>query len=256
MFSSDIVKKRILIIVAICFVVLVVVFIVLGFMFGNKASNPYGNGIIIQNYNDKIKNLPSEMKQGTEAYLYNIADRNNKGSYNLKSIKDAYIRNGSNTQDYSESKNLYSGNYIVDIESIKQSYYIQYTYSSDQKNVHAPGDAIIVSCLPKDKLIYGIFNCSDFISAQASKYEDIIQFLPFENFSFKLSANATSGEDKVILVAELRIPDSDLTGDSVSDSKVIDMYKKEVTDWIKSKNLNPDDYIITYNYSDNGIIQD
>lgn len=80
-----------------------------------------------------------------------------------------------------------------------------------------------------------------------------MQYLPYENFSFKLSPDATQG-DELIIIATLDIPQSDLKGNAASKREVVALYKGEVNDWFKSKGIDPTKYEIQYNYDDNGNI--
>lgn len=209
--------------------------------------NQFGKFIRIQNYEAKIKNLPSEVRDATESYLYNVTVMNIDSSINASKINDAKIREGSNEQELED--NVYTGTYIVDMASIKQSYGVSYTYSSDDNKLG--GNPVVVSCLPKDKLIYGEFKCTDIVSKQASKTDNIIRYLPYQNFSFKISPDATQGET-LVLVVTLSIPESDLKGSQASRLEVLNAYKKQVTDWVESKGVDPKDYVFQYNYDDAG----
>jgi len=56
----------------------------------------------------------------------------------------------------------------------------------------------------------------------------------------------------MILVVELRIPESDLKGDLASKQSVVAMYKNEVALWLESKGLAPSTYTYEYNYDNSG----
>lgn len=247
-------KKKIVLFVAVVIAIVGALVLLIGFITQQQSKNEYGNGVTIQNYDQKVKNLPKQMRDGIEAYLYNILQKNTPEGADLLGIKDAYIREESDSQVYTASINVYSGNFIVDIESLKQSYYVQYSYSSDSGNLDAAGDAVVISCLEEKDLKYGAFDCFDFISQQASKYDAVVQYLPYENFSFRISADATGGDDAFKLVVELRIPESGLSGDTASRQAAVALYKNEVLDWIRSKGLKPEDFTIEYNYSDDGTL--
>jgi hypothetical protein len=144
---------------------------------------------------DKAKGIANEVRDATQTYLYNVVVMNiDTSTTNASTIKDALIRDGSNSQK--NEKGVYTGDYIVDIASIKQSYQVTYLYSKDDSKMG--GNPIVVSCLPKDKLIYGEFNCKDIVSKQASPHAEILRYLPYQNFSFKLSPDATQNEKLTI----------------------------------------------------------
>ena len=216
-------------------------------MFLKSDENQFGKYITIQNYSSKVKNTPDSVKEATESYLYTVVVMNIDSSTNASKINDAFIREGSEKQNY--AMNVYTGTYIVDMASIKQSYLVTYTYSSDETKLG--GNPIVVSCLPKEDLIYGEFKCTDLVSKQAAEDDGIIRYLPYENFSYKITPDATQGEN-LVLVVTLDIPQSDLKGNAASRAEVVAMYKKEVTDWITSKGIDPKRYVIQYNYDDAG----
>ena len=217
-----------------------------------KDTNQFGKFIRIQNYDDKVENLSADMRDSMESYLYNIVVKNVDSSVNPSKISDAYIREDSNKQLYDNDTTVYNGSFIVDMESIKQSYFVQYGYS-DSNTKDVGGNPVVVSCLPKDQLKYGEFKCVDFVSAQTSENDILLQYLPYKNFSFKLSPDATQG-DTLVIVAKLDIPQSDLMGDTASRASIVTMYKQEVIKWIESKGADPSKYIIQYNYDDVGNI--
>ena len=241
-------KKALLLIIAGMGVLIAVVALI--FLVLQKDENQYGKFIRIQNYDAKVKNLSGEMRDGMEASLYNAVVKNVDPSTDATKIRDAVIRDDSDTQEYDRRTTIYSGNFIVDMESIKQSYSIQYSYSKDE-NANVGGYPIIVSCLPKEKLIYGEFKCTDLASTQSTDDDMILQYLPYENFTFKLTPDATQG-DKLVLIADLDIAEIDLKGNAASRTETVAMYKQEVIDWIASKGIDPAKYEIQYNYDDAG----
>lgn len=214
--------------------------------------NQFGRFIRIQNYDSKVKNLADEMRDAMETSLYNTVDRNMDDSKNPLRVNDAYIRENSEEQTLNRSTGVYSGRFIIDMESIKQSYQVQYSYV-EVKNSSTSGSPVIITCLPSDQLKYGDFGCTDIASEQTSKDDLILQYLPYRNFSFEILPDSTQG-DKLVLHTTLKIPQSDLRGNTASRLEVISMYKAEVTGWISSKGLNPEDYDIRYNYDDAGNI--
>lgn len=245
-------RKKQLTIISAIFGAIVVVLIIVAIVMQLSPKNEYGDGLRIQNFNEKVKNVSTTMRSGVEATLYNVVKKNVSKDTNLLKVDDAYIRDDSNKQDYNKPSDIYTGNFIVDIESIKQSYYVQYTYVKGEDSSEGLTTRVVISCVEDKDLKYGAFKCADFVEEQAGKNDSIIQYLPFSNFSFYIAADTTAGEDNLILKVELRIPQSDLKGGLAADQAAVSLYKNEVTTWLKSKNLNPTDYTFEYNYTDNG----
>ncbi len=215
-----------------------------------KDENQFGKFIRIQNYDAKVKNLSGDMRDGMETYLYNVVVKNIDSSIDASKINDAHIRDNSDIQNYDSATTIRSGNFIVDMESIKQSYSVQYSYSTDE-DANIGGNPIVVSCLPKEQLIYGDFKCTDLVSEQSTDDDTLLQYLPYENFTFSITPDATQGDD-LVLIVDLDISEVDLKGDAASKAATVAMYKKEVTDWIASKDVEPSKYEIQYNYDDAG----
>jgi hypothetical protein len=250
---ENISKKKL--VIGIIVLVLFIVAIVAAVIFGlHKAAtqNQFGGYIKIQNYDQKIKNVSSDVKDALQTSLYSTVKRNSPDSFDPTTVKDAFIRDGSDTQNFDSDTKVYSGTFIVDMANIKQSYKAQYSYSVSN-TIDTGGSPVIFSCLAKDQLKYGEFDCKDLAAVQASPNEDILQYLPYENFSYKISPDATTGGKLLVLNVVLTIPDIDLTGDAASRAQIVALYKKQVTDWITSKGLEPANYSIQYNYTDAGV---
>ncbi len=242
-------KKAVLLLIIGMVVLIGIISLVL--LLTQKDTNQFGKFIRIQNYGQKVKNLSPDMRDAMESYLYNVTKRNVDNSVDPGKVSDAMIRDSSDTQNYDQPKGVYSGNFIVDMASIKQSYYVQYSYSQNN-TVDVGGNPVVVSCLPKEKLIYGEFKCTDLVSSQSNSNDILLQYLPYENFSFKLTPDATQEGKELVIIATLTIPQSDLSGDAASKAYVVSMYKKQVTNWITSKGADPSKFIIQYNYNDDG----
>ncbi len=245
--NPQVLPRKKIVLFSLIFLLCVGIIIALVLVFQGKPQNQFGDLIRIQNYDQKVKNVSSDMRDATESYLYKIVKENKESSFDATTVNDARIRENSDSQDFSQTENVYSGEFIVDMESIRQSYRVQYSYSSNEDNATVGGNPVVISCLDDDQLKYGAFDCKDFVSAQSASNDVILQYLPFQNFSYKITPDSTQG-DTLVLKVRLTIPDSDLKGDAASRLSVIDMYKQEVIDWIRSKKADPSDYTITYNY--------
>lgn len=240
----------------IAFILLVLLFIGISVIsifvaISRSGTNQFGNYITIQNYDDKVKNVSPDVKDAIQFYLYNIVEKNSAAGFDMSSIKDAYIRESSESQTYDKNKDLYVGTFIIDIASIKQSYNTEYSYS-ETNTVDVGGDPIVISCLPEDKLKFGLFNCTDFVTEQGGKNQEVLQYIPYTGLSFTILPDASTDDNKLILFVTLTIPESDLKGDIASQAQVVALYKNEVAEWFKSKNIDPKEYTIKYNYKDSG----
>ncbi len=233
-------KKQILIIISLG-IVFLALFIAL-YIFTRPVSK-YGAGINVSGYNKYISNLPSDRRDSINTALYKIT-KSNSNNANLN-IKDATIRADSVTYNYDKTTDINSGSFIVDMQSIKQSYQITYEWSSDSNNPDLSGYSSTASCLPVNKLIYGNFNCQDSFSGTVNniKRDPILDYLPYSTFNYVVTAN-TNNPDKVELDVSIILYSSD-TSYGNRDSSIA-KYEAQVTDWIKSKGLSPTNYLINY----------
>lgn len=242
--------KQLFIIGGIVFVVLIIIVSIVGVLMNQ---NPYGESIDIKNYGEKVKNISDDYEHNIEAQLYTAVQFNSEEKVNGAEVDDAYIREGSDTQSEVKRNEQYSGSFIVDIESRKESYKVQYAFSRAENDPFVSGYPILITCVDADEVKYEEFDCKDgseddvVIQGAAS----IVNFLPHDTVSYALRA-VLEGET-VTLEADLHIPSMDLSGDEASRREVVAMYKQEVTTWITTQGFNPADYTIEYNYTDDGI---
>lgn len=241
-------QKKLLIVVGIS-AVIVLLLIVTAFLNQNR-TNQFGNFVKIQDIESETADLPTDIRESIESYLYNIMKLNTDEGSNLSAINDAFVRD--DTVSIENDDGISYGTFIVDINSYQQSYFVQFEYSLADIERTVGGTLAVVTCLPDDQLVYPPFDCRSFVSGRADSEDAIIQYLPFENFSFRLAANTTFEEESLLLYAQLRIPTSDLAGNEASRREIVSLYKNEVTSWIESRGLQPGDYTIEYDYSDDG----
>lgn len=246
--------RQFLIIGGVAFVILAIILSIVGLLL-NK--NPYGESIQIQNYNNKIKNISNDYENNIEAQLYKAVQFNSEDKVNGAEVKDAFIRDGSDKQTEARKDVQYSGSFVVDIESRKESYKVQYAYSRNANDEFVSGYPVTVTCVDPSEVKYKEFNCKDGSENNTIQGKNaIINFLPHETVSYTLRAELV--DDTLTLHAELYIPSIDLSGNEASRREVVTMYKNEVTQWITAQGFKPEEYTIEYNYTDDGtkIIED
>ena len=97
--------------------------------------NPYGQGVSIRNLSN-YTDLNSSNKDSIDIIKNNLYEQISRNIYpssydKVKNISDAIVRNDSFTQEYNKDSKIYSVEFIVDIESVKQSYLVNYQWSDD-----------------------------------------------------------------------------------------------------------------------------
>lgn len=227
------IDKKQLITIITGFIIFIALVIIVSIVF---IINQNSNQIIIGNYDKYTKSLPQDRRLAINTQLYNIL----KSSSPDKdiNINDAVIRKGSYTETYNESEKTYSSTFIIDIPSIKQSYIVIFIWSKDAKTI-LKGDNLKFGCLTKDQLIYGDFNCSKILKIPIISTDPILQYVPYTDDSsgitYKIDAHMNNGALEYLSIFF-----------NACSTDVIEIFKTEALNWIKSKSINPDNYIIKY----------
>lgn len=231
--------KQKIIIISIGFIFIALFLLLLFINPGNK----YGEGISVNNYDKYISNLPADRRNALNSSLY-IITKNNLKTDDIN-IKDASIREDSVEYNYDKSTNINSGSFIVDMQSVKQSYFMTYEWSSDANNANFSGYTATSACLPASDLIYGAFDCIDgFANSKSNAESDpILIHLPYSTFNYTVTADINAN-NKADLNVNMVLYTSD-TRDGNRDNS-INKYKTEITNWITSIGLSPADYLINY----------
>src|SRR5690606_12092902 len=114
-------NKVFIIMALLIFVLLTTVILVFYFISQNQPTA----SLSIKNYNDYEKTMPSSERESIETLLFNTIESNFENIEQQK-LDDVYIRDGSYSQELVGDN--YNTEFIVDIESIKQSYKVTDTY--------------------------------------------------------------------------------------------------------------------------------
>lgn len=222
----------------------VVLAVVLFAIWKINSPSTYVDQVKINGYSDSVKNLPGRYKDLMSAALYNMVEFNSKDSVDPSAIDDAQIREGTVDQSEVTQGRQYTGSYIVDIESVRQSYFVQYGWSNKPDLNVQSGYTVMVSCLSPSELKWGDFKCKNLHDGGADLVDPIVSKLPHKTLSFELKADTTG--DKLKLHAKLLIPEVDLRSTPSVVESVVGQYKEMVLGWIRSQGLNPDTYSIEW----------
>ena len=169
-------------------VLIVAVFIILLFitLINLLRTNPYGPEIKIDNLSSTYTNLPQDEQNLINAELYIIVTQNSPEGTELPT-SGAIIRQDSANSEYDQSTMTYSGDFIVDIPLIKQSYRVQFEWSPSSNSQGLGGYPVVVSCLSNDKQIYEApIICKDSFSDKTVNWQNEYQI----DYSFGIVASA------------------------------------------------------------------
>ena len=114
--------------------------------------------LAIDNFNDYYYNVPDSTKENIFLDLKKTVELNLSQGVPQSG---AIIRN---TEPYLytyDAKNgWYVGSFVVDIPNIQQSYKVEFNYSEDP-DYAIGGYAVLIYCLPEDKMAYPDFGCKE-----------------------------------------------------------------------------------------------
>lgn len=232
-------ENKKLVIAFAAFAVLCVVMIVVAII--NNIPAPR-NTITIDNFYNHVQNIPDNEKKSIEEALYHAASLNTE---DIPSKTIAVIRGESYDQSF--ENNIYSTKFIVDIESLKQSFSIENSYSNLPVEESGLTDyTVMVLCLPVEELVYGDFDCKDRFSQESgfTKSDPVLKHLPYSTLNYDITAEEDDDENLIIHV-NILLSEADYKSNV---SLVIDNRQIEVEEWFESLGLDPENYNIRYVY--------
>lgn len=197
----------------------------------------------IKNFNSLVKNLPDDQKKNIYSALAIIIKHNNQDkTIDMNIIDDAIIRKDSASQKELKKDTNYTGTFIVDIASLKQSYRINYMYSSDPNSDFDSGYPVIASCLEESELIYGYFKCEQPNAQLRESGDKLLKLLPYNSPYYTITGiPATSSDSKPTIVIQIMS-----TYNSERTRKTFMTYKDQALAWIKEQGVSIDDYTVRY----------
>ena len=133
----------------------------------------------IDNLYDYAKNLPQSDATTIYSMLYRIIEFNSAENAEIPT-SGALIRTDTFTEKTNKETNEISNSFIVDIASIRQSYFVKYSYTTNasQRNDYA-NSPFLITCVPTDKIIYEDFNCKELYIEQPTTNSPLTDFLPY-----------------------------------------------------------------------------
>lgn len=195
--------------------------------------------IVIDNFAEEEPEIPQATRNEIEEKLY---------SYVAESISEneavpkagAMIRAGT-ADGFTVDDTLHVGDFIIDIDSVEQSYIVEYFYGQIEGMNEMEGDAsVTLYCIEEPDLIkYPDFRCQanrDFVKPDAISY-----VLPkvFDGFIADYTYSASS-ESGYAVVVEYDPPESVYMSGQVGTYKTEKM--NELKEYLKKAGLNPDRY--------------
>ena len=205
----------------------------------------------INGIGDTVENLPEGELNALRATLASTLALNT--DRRIASIRDIHIREGSYRQEHKDG--AFHTSFMVDIESLRQSYRIASTYMT-APGLNAVDYRMLVLCVFGEDVMFREFEraCRDRISVENGlDWADPIQtVLPYFSTFYRIGLNG-QGEGKVrigVLIHMSAPPkmSDDLSQGEMNDVMAAERIKGEAFEKIRELGFDPDDYIIEFNW--------
>jgi len=200
------------------------------------------NTVKITNLDRCSTNIHKDIRKAIfDAVFFYVAAANDHNGRETSRYYRAEIRDGS-CQQTVQNDEVYNTTAIVDIPEAEQSWRIQYFWITNSVIWVDLGD-ITLSCLSADELIFGDFDCRNIPFAGRNTVDPILSFLPYSQINYDVRFGGFTPED----ITELNVMMFIYWFDLLNSTKeaAIEKYKAEINEWIKSHDLDPNDYMIT-----------
>lgn len=203
----------------------------------------------------EVKDMPSEIRSNERQTIpYMLAAKVISNTDNMAVIDKhiATARQGTFNYEYDKEYDIYSGNFVIDLATLRQSYYVTVSWSD---TFEFSDESIEISCIPyekKDLIIYEDFNCNasktigEVLPAEISLEGDLLERVrnnypvPDIDPSFVTirldKTDVYSNRNKALEYQVVACGDEDI----ISESLTI------VRDWITSSGFDPNDYKINF----------
>lgn len=153
-----------LILIGIGFALLVIIVLIITFK-NLFRKNPYGEEIRIDNFSQYYSDVPGDEQDKIFHELYETVSENTHDIEKMPS-SGALVRDGTTNYEYDRDAYVHYGNFVVDIESLKQSYQVQFNWSNKENSIN--GYSVIVGCVSASQQIYPFDNCEDMFTNNVS----------------------------------------------------------------------------------------
>ena len=237
-------KRALYIVIGIIAVVIIATTVVL-FLVSNS-NNTKEKSISITNLESCSKNMQVTLQESMQFNLY----RTIKGAndYNKKASLPQYsatLREGTCTEHdiagVDGVEKIKESTAIVDIPEAKQSWFITYHWMPDGRPIQSDlGTIVIPTCLKEDKLIYGTFNCEQYISLityGTNNVDPILPYVPYQGAGFHIEYEPTSKT----VTATIELQES-----QKNNQKLINNLKVQVEYWFTKRSLDITSYNLVY----------
>lgn len=232
-------------------IIIIITAIIVFFIIHNQL---HDQKISIENIDKYVKNMPDSKKQEIYGTIYMAAQTNSDLDEVTLSTATAVIREKTFSETYNKYDKVYSGDFVVDIDSIKQTYHIYYDWSPNKtsEQLIAGSYGTSANCPTKNEMIYDFYKCKNPYTDEIYRaYDYLTMLLPYTG---TLKDNTSYTASPVEYYYGSEEPFIRVSIDACGNNKKITEGVEAFKNYLKSYNLNPEDYnIISKNTCDGGV---
>ena len=211
--------------------------------------------ITVTNIDKYVGKMPNSKKEEIYETIFQAAETNSNYDEVTLSAATATIRDKTFSESYDSYNKVYSGDFVVDIESIKQTYHIYYdwTPNKDKEQTVLSSYGTTANCPTKTEMIYDFYKCKNpYVGEETSAYEYRRMLLPYAG---ELSDGTAFSASSVEYYYGSGEPFVRVSVDACGNSAKLEEGVKAFKNYLKSYDLNPEDYkIISKNSCDGGAL--
>ena len=130
-------------------------------------TNPYGESIKIDNFSYYFGGVSQDRRDQIEHNLYELVIWNGASADGVPK-SGAMVRDGTATYNYEKDNDLYRGEFVVDIATLKESYKVSFINPSDRSPAKDVSYQVNITCVPGSLQIYDFYNCRDMFTDNVS----------------------------------------------------------------------------------------
>jgi hypothetical protein len=215
-----------------------------------KYDNVFGESVYIDELQSNFNNISDYQKDVINNTVFELVQKNS-GDASQQLI--GVIREGTKTYTYSSDTNIYRGDFVVDIESVRQSYSVRFEWSSDPDNPNLSAYGVVVTCVSSGQMIYQDFaGCVDNFPELHTPQDPLLALVPSQNDYYKMYVDyATPAKGKEFsVVVNIKLAKSDYNTDINTN---LYRYEQMAIDYLSSNGIDVAAYNLiftnTYNLS-------
>lgn len=172
----------------------------------DNPENPLGDTIFVEDLSRALPELDRSQINFINTSIFAVAQLNYP---TVISGTRAVVREGTSIYEFRQATRIHTINFIVDIESIGQSYNVYFDWSTEADNQFVSPYGVVVTCLPPEQLIFGEFECTDFMYKETGGQDPAMLYLPYSQDNWRVFASLNDNGTLRSIVVFVRLDNFD-----------------------------------------------